>query len=180
MVHKAKSHSAGWVPEQAPNGGGSTRREQRPMSSHMAGGCPPRSAVASGPLKCELNFSAGSCAFGLFVTRRFGESERVSGPGATPPLAPSPVRIGSELSAAMPRSKEATSSKLFGCCAAHGHKPQQTTDNRPQASTSKGAASSPPRSLHWAYTAAPGGDHLHKRHARLARQGLRRPSVNSG
>ena len=92
------------------------------MSSHMAGGCPPRSAVASGPLKCELNFSAGSCAFGLFVTRRFGESERVSGPGATPPLAPSPVRIGSELSAAMPRSKEATSSKLFGCCAAHGHK----------------------------------------------------------
>ena len=91
------------------------------MSSHMAGGCPPRSAVASGPLKCELNFSAGSCAFGLFVTRRFGESERVSGPGATPPLAPSPVRIGSELSAAMPRSKEATSSKLFGCCAAHGH-----------------------------------------------------------
>ena len=99
---------------------GSTQRE-RPMSSHMAGGCPPRSAVASGPLKCELNFSAGSCAFGLFVTRRFGESERVSGPGATPPLAPSPVRIGSELSAAMPRSKEATSSKLFGC-AAHGHK----------------------------------------------------------
>ena len=62
------------------------------MSSHMAGGCPPRSAVASGPLKCELNFSAGSCAFGLFVTRRFGESERVSGPGATPPLASSPVR----------------------------------------------------------------------------------------
>ena len=67
-----------------------------------------------------------------------------------------------------------------------------TTDNRPQASTSKGAASSkrkstpqchtqraasalnikaasqggprinhPPRSLHWAYTATPGGDHLH-------------------
>ena len=67
------------------------------MSSHMAGGCPPRSAVASGPLKCELNFSAGSCAFGLFVTRRFGESERVSGPGATPPLASSPVRVGSEL-----------------------------------------------------------------------------------
>ena len=97
------------------------------MSWHMAGGCPPRSAVASGPLKCELNFSAGSCAFGLFVTRRFGESERVSGPGATPPLAPSPVRIGSELSAAMPRSKEATSSKLFGCCAAHGHNRQQAT-----------------------------------------------------
>ena len=97
------------------------------MSSHMAGGCHPRSAVASGPLKCELNFSAGSCAFGLFVTRRFGESERVSGPGATPPLAPSPVRIGSELSAAMPRSKEATSSKLFGCCAAHGHNRQQAT-----------------------------------------------------
>ena len=99
------------------------------MSSHMVGGCPPRSAVASGPLKCELNFSAGSCAFGLFVTRRLGESERVSGPGATPPLAPSPVRIGSELSAAMPRSKEATSSKLFGCCccAAHGHNRQQAT-----------------------------------------------------
>ena len=68
------------------------------MSSHMVGGCPPRSAVASGPLKCELNFSAGSCAFGLFVTRRFGESERVSGPGAMPPLASSPVRVGSELS----------------------------------------------------------------------------------
>ena len=68
------------------------------MSSHMAGGCPPRSAVASGPLKCELKFSAGSYAFGLFVTSRFGESERVSGPGATPPLASSPVRIGSELS----------------------------------------------------------------------------------
>ena len=147
------------------------------MSWHKAGGCPPRSVVASGPLKCRPFFSAGSCAFGLFVIRRFGESERVSGPGATPPLAPSPVRIGSELSAAMPRSKEATSSKLFGCCAAHGH-------NRPQASTSKGAASSkrkstpqchtqraasalnikaasqggprinhPPRSLHWAYTA---------------------------
>ena len=68
------------------------------MSSHMAGGCPPRSAVASGPLKCELKFSAGSCAFGLFVTSRFGESERVSGPGATPPLASLPVRIGGELS----------------------------------------------------------------------------------
>ena len=67
------------------------------MSSHMVGGCPPRSAVASGPLKCELNFSAGSCAFGLFVTRRFGESERVSGPGATPPLASSLMRIGGEL-----------------------------------------------------------------------------------
>ena len=75
---------------------GSTRRE-RPMSSHMAGGCPPRSAVASGPLKCELKFSAGSCAFGLFVTSRFGESERASGPGATPLLASSFMRIGSEL-----------------------------------------------------------------------------------
>ena len=109
------------------------------MSSHMAGGCPPRSAVASGPLKCELNFSAGSCAFGLFVTRRFGESERVSGPGATPPLAPSPVRIGSELSAAMPRSKEATSSKLFGCCAAHGHNRQQATSKHQQRSSKQQA-----------------------------------------
>ena len=114
------------------------------MSWHMAGGCPPRSAVASGPLKCELNFSAGSCAFGLFVTRRFGESERVSGPGATPPLAPSPVRIGSELSAAMPRSKEATSSKLFGCCAAHdGHNhnrlPQQATSKHQQRSSKQQA-----------------------------------------
>ena len=75
--------------------GGSTRREQRPMSSHMAGGCPPRSAVASGPLKCELKFPAGSCAFGVFVTRRLGESERASAPGATPPLASLPGQIGS-------------------------------------------------------------------------------------
>ena len=82
--------------EQARNGGGSARREPA-MSWHMAGGCPPRSAVASGPLKCGPFFPAGSCAFGLFVIRRFGESERVSGPGATPPLASSLMRIGSEL-----------------------------------------------------------------------------------
>ena len=75
---------------------GLTRRK-RPMSSHMVGGCPPRSAVASGPLKCELKFPAGSCAFGVFVTRRLGESERVSAPGATLPLVSSPVRIGSEI-----------------------------------------------------------------------------------
>ena len=82
--------------EQARNGGGSARREPA-MSWHMAGGCPPRSAVASGPQKCGPFFSAGSCAFGLFVIRRFGGSERVSGPGATPPLASSLMRIGSEL-----------------------------------------------------------------------------------
>ena len=66
------------------------------MSWHKAGGCPPRSVVASGPLKCRPFFSAGSCAFGLFVIRRFGESERVSGPGATPPFAPSVLLGGSE------------------------------------------------------------------------------------
>ena len=79
--------------------GGSARREPA-MSWHMAGECPPRSAVASGPLKCGPFFSAGSCAFGLFVIRRFGESERVSGPGATPPLASPQLRIKRELSRA--------------------------------------------------------------------------------
>ena len=80
--------------------------------------------------------------------------------------------------------------RAAGCLAAAQR--MATTDNRPQASTSKGAASSkrkstpqchtqraasalnikaasqggprinhPPRSLHWAYTATPGGDHLH-------------------
>ena len=67
------------------------------MPWHKAGGCPPRSVVASGPLKCRPFFSAGSCAFGLFVTTRFGGSERVSGPGATPPLASSLIRTRSEL-----------------------------------------------------------------------------------
>ena len=166
------------------------------MSSHMAGGCPPRSAVASGPLKCELNFSAGSCAFGLFVTRRFG----VRGVGA---------RLRPWCYAPLGPLAGANRERALGCNAAQqgSHEqqavwllrsawPQQTTDNRPQvvpqASTSKGAASSkrkstpqchtqraasalnikaasqggprinhPPRSLHWAYTATPGGDHLH-------------------
>ena len=75
------------------------RREGSPPCRGTRRGvrCPPRSVVASGPLKCRPFFSAGSCAFGLFVIRRFGESERVSGPGATPPLASSPMRIGNEL-----------------------------------------------------------------------------------
>ena len=35
----------------------------------------------------------------------------------------------------MPRSKEATSSKLFGCCAAHGHKQAPAKEQQAQEHT---------------------------------------------